>query len=64
MGCNMVEINWIEWVANQGFAIAVAFFLLIRVESKLDKLIRSIEDLSNEVKASRIQPVVTASSGG
>ena len=59
----MVEINWIEWVANQGFAIAVAFFLLIRVESKLDKLIRSIEDLSNEVKASRIQPVVTSGSG-
>lgn len=34
-----------DWIANQGFAIAVAGFLLLRLESKMDKLITVIEDL-------------------
>jgi len=33
----------LEWVANQGFAIAVAAFLLLRIDSKLDKLISLME---------------------
>ena len=32
-----------DWVANQGFSIAVAAFLLIRMESKIDKLISLVE---------------------
>ena len=51
----MVEINWLEWIANQGFAIAVAFFLLIRIESKLDKLVKAIEELCREVNNARTQ---------
>lgn len=33
----------IDWVANQGFAIAVATYLLIRLEQKIDKLIGLVE---------------------
>lgn len=32
-----------DWVANQGFAIGVAIFLLVRLEVKLDKLIDLLE---------------------
>ncbi|MGL4992138.1 MAG: YvrJ family protein [Sarcina sp.] len=34
-------------IANVGFPIAVAVYLLIRIEVKLDKLTSSIEKLSN-----------------
>lgn len=34
-------------IANVGFPIAVAAYLLIRIEVKLDKLTSSIEKLSN-----------------
>lgn len=33
----------VDWIGNQGFAIAVAGFLLLRLESKLDKLIDLVE---------------------
>ena len=33
----------LTWIANQGFAIAVAVFLLVRLENKLDKLIYLVE---------------------
>ena len=36
-------ITLLDWVANQGFAIAVAGYLLIRIEVKLDKVIKAIE---------------------
>lgn len=37
-----------NWVTNQGFAIAVASYLLLRVDQKLDKLIKLLEkSLSN-----------------
>ncbi|GAH48706.1 unnamed protein product [marine sediment metagenome] len=35
--------NLLDWVANQGFAIAVAVYLLVRLEQKLDKLIDLVE---------------------
>lgn len=35
----------INWVANQGFAIAVATYLLIRLEQKIDRLINLVEKL-------------------
>lgn len=36
-------VDLLNWVANQGFAIAVASFLLLRIDSKLDRLIKAIE---------------------
>lgn len=39
----------LDWVANQGFAIAVAGFLLVRLEQKVDKLITVIEDLAKKI---------------
>lgn len=33
----------IDWMSNQGFAIAVAGYLLIRLEQKIDKLIDLVE---------------------
>lgn len=32
-----------DWIATQGFAIAVAGYLLIRLEQKIDKLIALVE---------------------
>ncbi|GAI25267.1 unnamed protein product [marine sediment metagenome] len=35
----------LDWVANQGFSIAVAVYLLVRLDSRLDKLTKAIEKL-------------------
>lgn len=37
----------LEGVANVGFPIAIAMYLLMRIEVKLDRLSISIEKLSN-----------------
>lgn len=34
-----------DWIASQGFAIAVAGYLLIRLEQKVDRLITVVEKL-------------------
>lgn len=34
------------WISNQGFAIAVAAYLLLRLESKVDRLIDLVEKLA------------------
>jgi len=39
----MIQIDLLNWIANQGFAIAVAVFLLVRLEQKLDRLIDIVE---------------------
>lgn len=39
----------LDWVAQQGFAIAVAVFLLVRLEQKVDRLITVIEALSKKI---------------
>lgn len=44
--------DFIKLVANVGFPIAVAGYLLIRVETKIDKLTESIYNLSTVIKAS------------
>ncbi|GKX68978.1 YvrJ family protein [Inconstantimicrobium mannanitabidum] len=44
--------DFIKLVANVGFPIAVAGYLLIRVETKIDKLTESIYNLSIVIKAS------------
>lgn len=36
-------------IANLGFPIAISIFLLVRVESKLEELTRSIEKLTNAI---------------
>ena len=35
----------VDWISNQGFAIAVAGYLLLRLEQKMDRLIDLIEKL-------------------
>jgi len=32
-----------NWISNQGFAIAIATYLLLRLEVKLDRLIDLVE---------------------
>lgn len=34
----------LDWIANQGFAIAIAGYLIIRIDVKLDKLIKLLEE--------------------
>lgn len=41
--------DFIKIVANVGFPIAVAGYLLIRVETKIDKLTESISNLSTVI---------------
>lgn len=40
----------VDWISNQGFAIAVAGYLLIRLEGKVDKLIKVVEDLADAIR--------------
>lgn len=39
-----------DWVAKQGFPIAVAVYLLTRIETKIDKLITVIAELCGELR--------------
>jgi hypothetical protein len=39
----------LEYSANYGFPMVVAGYLLVRIESKLDKLAASIHDLANVI---------------
>jgi hypothetical protein len=41
--------NWITLITNTGFPIAVASYLLIRFETKIDGLSKAISDLSHVV---------------
>ncbi len=41
--------GWINLIANAGFPIAVASYLLIRFENKIDSLSQSINTLSTVV---------------
>ena len=47
---------WISLLAEVGFPIAVTFYLLHRIEGKLDVLIESIDELPNHMEwTSRLQ---------
>lgn len=41
---------WISLLAEVGFPIAVTFYLLHRIEGKLDVLIESIDELPNHME--------------
>lgn len=46
----MIEgFEWIQIIANFGFPVAITVYLLIRFESKIDKLRESIDVLSDNV---------------
>ncbi len=38
-------MEWIQLVGDIGFPMAITFFLLYRMENKLDDLIHSIKDI-------------------
>lgn len=41
----MIEMEWIGLVSDIGFPMVITFFLLHRMENKLDALIHSIKDI-------------------
>lgn len=41
--------NIVAAIANLGFPIAISIFLLVRIESKMEKLTESINELSNAI---------------
>jgi len=45
--------SWINLITNVGFPIAVASYLLIRFETKIDGLSKAITDLSHVVDKNR-----------
>ena len=42
-GCRVTPETLLEWVSNQGFALAFAAFFLLRLDQKLDKIILILE---------------------
>ena len=42
--------EWITSVSNYGFPIVVSIYLLIRLETKLDYLTKSIHEMKIELK--------------
>ena len=45
----------LQAVANVGFPIAIAIFLLVRIEGRLEALAASISDLARVVESARWQ---------
>jgi hypothetical protein len=39
-----------EWISNQGFAIAIASFLILRLEGKLVEIKDEIQKLRSEIQ--------------
>ncbi|MFC4386561.1 YvrJ family protein [Gracilibacillus marinus] len=46
-----MEQTWIALITDVGFPVAVTFYLLHRVETKLDTLIESILELPEKMQA-------------
>lgn len=44
-----METDFINLIANVGFPVFIAMYLLIRIEGKLDILTTSINDLSKTI---------------
>ncbi|GAA0748716.1 YvrJ family protein [Clostridium oceanicum] len=38
----------IKFISNVGFPVAVSFYLLVRIEKKLDDLIKAFKDFTKE----------------
>jgi len=47
--------EWLGLIGNVGFPIAVAGYLLVRMEAKLDKLTEAISGLSTIVSHKKIK---------
>lgn len=45
MSSNSLMTELLQFIANNGFAIVVAAFLLLRTEKKIDDLTAAIKDL-------------------
>jgi hypothetical protein len=41
--------DFADFLTNQGFAVTVALYLLIRMEPKINRLIKDIEELNQKV---------------
>lgn len=41
--------NYIAFISNVGFPIFIAMFLLIRIESKIEKLVTAFVDLTESI---------------
>ena len=46
----MTEINIIDWISNQGFAIAVSVFLLYERQRTNVKVVLLVEELTKTLK--------------
>ena len=45
-----MDSNLFNMIANVGFPIFIAMFLLVRLEGKMEKLSQSIENLATSIK--------------
>ncbi|OKL35359.1 YvrJ family protein [Domibacillus mangrovi] len=43
-------MDWLNMISDVGFPIMVTFYLLYRIETKVDQLMQSIKDLALSVK--------------
>jgi len=44
--------SWMTWLPEVGFPVVVTFYLLHRMEGKLDMLISSIHKIADQMKPS------------
>ncbi|PWU67144.1 YvrJ family protein [Gracilibacillus dipsosauri] len=49
-GANKVDQTWMSLITDVGFPVAVTFYLLHRIETKLNTLIESIVTLPEKMK--------------
>jgi hypothetical protein len=42
-----VDLEIWQWLVNQGFAVAVTAFLLVRIEAKLDRIAEKLDNLQS-----------------
>jgi len=46
----MMEMDWVSLISQVGFPILITFYLLNRMETKIDQLSQSINDLTLSLK--------------
>jgi hypothetical protein len=45
----------LQWLINQGVAVALAIFVIVRMDSRLGELLLSVQKLTDELAAHREQ---------
>lgn len=53
---SLAQLEMVDWIGSVGFPIAVASYLLIRVEARLERLAAAFDRLSDAITARKDRP--------